>query len=491
MKIVAFLAALVLAWTGLTTTAYADEEPPPPTVTWPEITSFNPTVYTYEYSISGMSGLRRYFVQIEGGAPTRIPAEGTYEIDFGWGRETGSVTVLSCLHDSMTCTPVSTSPRSELVYGLAIDFARPTPRRIRVGAGEATIQIGWVVNRRLPEQSLSWRLAVSPESAPIVGGVIDDPGTTGEVAVVVPTELPSGTYFLYLSAEVDAEVYGHMVASAAREVTVDRAGPVLVLYLPEGATFYPATDSYRDALEYQVISDEEADVTVRATDGTGAQVWTSESFVANPDRRRVRKWTGRSQDGLLPEGTYLLTATGTDELGNVATAKAKVRIDHARLRDSTKVVRVGAASSVVDRYTRCGSLRSPSSHGWRGSLGFLTDRRCGRKVSTASTLHRVRVPRIDGLVGPRRVRVSMVGGASTSRPGSRIGIYYLARDGQFRADDVFGPAVRRYDGQWLDEQRFVTQHRGHEVVTWSMGTGGGYGYDVREFILTLSFRVLS
>lgn len=200
------------------------------------------------------------------------------------------------------------------------------------------------------------------------------------------------------------------------------------------------------------------------------------------------QWNGRLPNGKsAPSGYYKLMLW--DSEGDPVKVKPIVRVDARRMITKTWVKTVSAAGSVVDQYVgRCSTLRKPAGRGWSYSLGFWANTRCSTTGSTASlvsTVHAVRLPKIAGNYAT--VRVSLYGGAATSKPGSQAVIRYLTAAGTWTSDRVVTAPLTHHSGLQRAASGMVYSDRS---FAWGLYTLNGHRYDVKTFSVVVRYHVL-
>jgi hypothetical protein len=496
VKYLALVAACLLA-VGLASPATAgdttDAAGATPTFTWPEVTSFNPGVYTYTVVVSGEGN---YPYQLRAGDGwVQVPGPGAYDVPRGWAYD--EVQAYHC--GETTCDEVSASPPLTLVSSL-----RPSwdyEDQWFVAAPGASRTLRYALRPAVPGTTLRWLLAPAGRGidGAVASGTVADAGATGTVTIQVPGDAPDATrYEVFLQATLDGERYGHLVGDSDPAVaTTDDRAPQVRIKL-EKDTIYPLAGlrdwgiGYEEWLRFQLGSSEDTHGTLTFTGPDGTVV----------DRRTVsldaysfpgsNTWVPIKHHEVYPEGSYELRLEVTDEVGHPASATATVYVSHARLRGHKETKIVPAARTLVDRAVgSCSSLTIPSSHHWKGSIGYASESRCDRAADgNVTTLHRVFLP--DSFRHYYSLKVYYSGAAAQGRPGSRIAAGFVNRKGKVTVTNVSSPRAK-----WnvLPQENIApyvrTDDRGRHYVLWAMGTGGGNQYDVRSFRYRIGYRTLS
>ncbi len=350
-----------------------------------------------------------------------------------------------------------------------------------------------------PGLRASWSLldAEGGVAVPAQDIVVTDPAATTftvDPAAAGVTDLATGAYTLV----VDASAPGGKNGFAAQQTVpldVDVDGPVPTAVTTTLSTFYPVDDGYRD----------EVGVSLSVTDsGLGAGTATGGVIrVVNADGKVVRRfgrgdlpdgftfaWDGRTAKGEIVPGRYTLEAVLTDDAGNRAKATSPaVTVSGKELTRLSVTRTVTARASLVRNDSgRCSKLRFPGVHGWKGSIGYLSQARCKGSATDASRIaagvHGLRVPRA---VRYHRVAISAYGGASKKGTGDRAGLHFFGNEGLLGDTAVLRPRVRWHGAGGRLGSKMVSPQR---YVYWAVSTGYGQRYDVKSFRVTVTFTAL-
>lgn len=340
---------------------------------------------------------------------------------------------------------------------------------------------------------LDWEV-VGPQMVVAASGHAAGLTLTGRaVKVSIDTSsLPEAAYYVRWTARATNDAYG-TVETANQEFIgfiVDHTPLPTPKLTASTTSVYPVQDRYRD---YVVLRSTpgyvDGTVRVEIRDATGVTVLRTlpRTSQAAGDAYSEYIWRGNRADGsLYPAGAYQTRVVHTDQAGNVATATGPT-ITIVRKHLESRVFRktVTAAGSKVAQYVgRCSRLRSPSIHGWSGSLGLYSNTRCrdGATASTVRTTHRMALPAAVEYSNPV---IKVYGGSPRLSPSDVAAL--LAR---------VGPGT----WEWLTEaQSPVEWHGGmaspkavarDRTITWALRVRGGRHWDARSFFVRVPYRVL-
>lgn len=266
-----------------------------------------------------------------------------------------------------------------------------------------------------------------------------------------------------------------------------------------GTAFYPVQDGYRDYLQYRLYEDPDTDELMRSIDfsitsSTGRVV---EEKPISPAELQLHGEIYYSWDGRIgytgkfyPEGDYTISFDIVDRSHDHEVLSKTVRLDmaHWRYRNWHRTFR--AADTVIDRdIGSCGSLKRPARAGWRGSIGYRSSGSCGRRrQSYAVTLHGVDVPPSPSgdYTG---IRLDMYGGNARNRRYSTLDYALLRADDRWQSGFWFESPVRRHEGYAGAAEDFLRGTGDDKHFVWSVGVGGGAGYDVKTFTVHAFYKI--
>ncbi len=488
VKYLALVAACLLAF-SLASPASAEDPTVAPTFTWPDVTSFNPDAHPYQVTVEG-EGDYPYRLVTNGTALT-ITGPGVYAVPFAGSstESTNGVRVYHCT-DAGCGQPVATSPSLHLVRGFDVRWNAYDQYPVRP---DDTLDLEYTLGPFVPGTTLRWYVvpAGADPADVLASGDVTEPASTGTATVTVPSSARDRQRFdVVLRAEFDGDAYGHLVGDSDRTRLITDTRAPRVRIKPDDEAFYPVAGlddwGIPSTLEYGFHVNEEVEATLTFTGPDGVIVERQTGWDLGPSDGGG-EWRGIDRHRVVyPEGQYEIRLDVVDAVGNAATASATVYLSHATEHPHRVTKIVTAASTLVDRSVgSCSSLTMPSSHGWKGSIGYASQSRCARTSDgNITTLHRIYLR--DSFMDNYQMKVYYSGASARSRPGSRIASGFLTKQGTVTETNVSAPGAR-----WNilpQVSPYVrTDARGRHYVLWVMGTGGGNRYDVRSFKYKLRY----
>lgn len=471
-------------------------------VTWPEATALNPAAVPYVISVidSGPGRLQAVWGDIEfplehvGSAA--MPATEAFA-------GTHSVEIQRC---SPECVTVAMSPTPvTMATNYLQNFPAGQPTYVGRTAVTAPLEIAIATG---PVQ-IDWRLVTDESSATpgvtMASGsqVVDLPSTlqstlTG-VTFSVPESVPEGPYRLLADvAMIDGGAFAGTLASSipyldwGARVFVDRTAPTDVEFQVSGGeyefrgVFYPYKDDYLDRLDISVL----APYPDSYYASTFVSVTGPDGSVVVPRRPGLLSWDGRDQVGdLLPEGSYVVSGEVVDRAGNSFTKTMTVFISHAHRRFH-RLVKVVSAQETVSRKIVgvCSKLANPSTHGWSGSLGYLSQVSCRRPgASTVATISRLTVPVANRGYGS--LKIALYGGKAKvpGRAYIKMG-YYRGHTERVDSWAQMSAPVAWHNGIQVSAASYVRNaSSAAPYLQWITGLTDGARYDVKSFRVTLTY----
>jgi hypothetical protein len=332
VKYLALVAACLLTVT-LAAPAVADDLATP-TFTWPEVTSFNPDVHSYEVTVSG-EGDYPYRLSSDGGW-VEVTGPGTYSVEFG-GPSQARVRAVRCVD---TCEPIAESPVLTIVRGVNASWEYDDSWLAVAPGGSRTLR--YKLYQDVPGTILQWYVVPAGDdpSAAVTSGDVSDPAVKGTVTIQVPADARHGDkYEVLLHAELDGDAYGHLTSDAQpAAATIDGEAPELRIKLDDDV-IYPVADlddwglkDYPSHLEYQLFSTERVTGTLTFT-GPGGVVAERRTGLDFGPSGVYENWYGEGRHHTVyPEGRYEIRLDVADEAGNAATTSATVYLSHAKQR---------------------------------------------------------------------------------------------------------------------------------------------------------------
>jgi hypothetical protein len=298
--------------------------------------------------------------------------------------------------------------------------------------------------------------------------------------------LPDGVYTAELTVSRTLDSNDPVSSTYTQSFTVDNTAHAPVTLKPSFTTFYPYDDGYRDAVKFAYAGLEpysRVDLMVWNSANPPVLVRLKQLFVVAD-----RSWNGRDDDGArVPAGSYTVRVRVVDNLGNVAFSPiATVTVSDKRLVTVTKAVTVTPKASMVKGVTgSCSARRTPSSHGWAGSTGYLSNTRC-RTTFKASIVWTLNKTKLASAVTYHWVRLGWYGGPT------KAATHDHAIASFYRTD---GTAVGWYSSVDVMTAQYIPSAKGSAVVKggyvlWGFQADRGNRYDVKSFTLTYRADVL-
>lgn len=318
-----------------------------------------------------------------------------------------------------------------------------------------------------------------------------EPDESGNVTIPLDlTGIRSGYYDLRGTVSYDDPEFGHFDAQI-REASfrVDASAPVVTSARASASTIFPVADGYRDsvAIETRASDDSTIDVTHEIRDAGGALVRTLGPVVLYDSD--VQTWDGRDATGrIVPSGRYTVTTLVSDAFDRVtAAAPFTITVSTKRLVQRTFTRTVTAKESLVAKSVgRCSTLKMPSARGWRGSMGLYTGTRCkgSIKATLVSTAHALRVP---AALRYGSIRVTAYGGAAKAEPRSLAYLTYLHPKDGWGADTQMSTRLGDHAGTTVRAGDYLFKDGTFE---WGAYTADGARYDIKNFIVRMTYSVL-
>ncbi|MBF4160910.1 hypothetical protein [Nocardioides acrostichi] len=497
----ALLTASTLAL-GVTSPSLAAEGDPTATVTFPDITTLNPdtTDYVVQVEVDGYDTVQARWPS-HYAEPQTLDAHGGTTIEFPRDGS-GPVLVYGCI--ASACDEIGVGPEVTVHRTLGL---WPPSRTLR-SPSQATalhLQISW----RLPEGTVgeaSWSIvpAATPEAAALTegSGTVDlQADWLGEVSVPVDlSDLPEGDYLARVDVTADVDGYGPLASAVEAPIVVDDTPPSITAVRLYEDHVYPERDYYLDFASFSATWSGETERAYEVLDGDGTVV-AGDTFVH--DRA---KWYPRTKyPNRIDAGVYTLRLVATDEAGNTARVVAgQVRVTPKKRLRQVVTVRQMSAKKVLGgtHVDRCSQLRSPSTHGGAGSLGFASLTRCrtaSQSVVAAgfgaylpdsfTPTQKTRRSRYSGL------QISLLGGpARDAGRDPYLVMAYTDLHDRLLGKRTFYEGYGRHD---LDKlARGITRVVRHDrrsdryYVWWQAGLAAGSRYDLQKFRIQVKRWVL-
>lgn len=277
---------------------------------------------------------------------------------------------------------------------------------------------------------------------------------------------------------------------AVAEETTANPVPAITSISATRTSVYPARDTYADRTDFAVAPmwssypDQGFDARLEIWDSGRTTLLRSLPLSWQSSTHSNFTWDGRTEDGApFAAGLYATRAVYTDDTGDVSTRNGpNISIVRKHLSPRDWATTVSARGSKIGAFVgRCSTLRTPSVHGWAGSLGLLSNKRCRSTAPSGlvRTVHQITAPigaRYDG------VRVAAYGGSS--RFNLSDSPVFSLRNGESWSGTELPSTV---GWQRTDTSGTVARDR---TIQWKLTARGGDRYDIRSFRVSFRYWVL-
>ncbi|MDP3890616.1 hypothetical protein [Nocardioides sp.] len=482
MKTLALVAALVLSLVGLASPTYADDEPPAPTVTWPDVTSFNPDLTPYTFTIDDDGG-GTLFAEWRGDR-VEIPHSGQVTMTFPTDGD-GQILLLRC--GDGACSQITDSPplsvRTELAVGSGVPVYHSGPHARTVHSLPTGLPLNTVID-------FVWEIRATTDTDDPANQVLASGSNSGGGLVFqAPFGLVSGQkYYVLADAVAHTQDFGNLAASFVVAFVYDDTATATIRASTQ--IIYPAQDRYLDYTTLFVKTDPDVGIRYKVS------VLDKQGTVVHPNLRGYRRrhrWDGRDADRQrVPDGIYTIRVRGVDSAGNPGVDETTVKVSSKKRQMVTYKATLSAKHALVDREVgSCSTLASPSSHGGRGSLGYYSQSKCRAAARSAvETEFGIYVPKaVGGKYGD--LTISFIGGAAKRAKKAYLVMYaYDAKlrkyESRFQHTAAWGRHARPkpYSGE-----RSVVGPKGQKpAIYWYVGLSEGSRYDVQSFTVSLKYQ---
>lgn len=469
-------------------------------VIWPAVTSFNPDLDPYTFTIEDDGG-GTLFADWRGDR-VEIPHSGQVTMTFPTDGD-GQILLLRCGGDG-ACSQITDSPplhvlsKLEIRAASTVTYASPyvptkTSAHVKMPSG-TPFDFDWEIRETADTEDPDNEVLASGTAQAIQKSQYPWTDTNAlSFHYQAPPGLVQGqTYTLLVDAAGHSDVYGDLSGSYTQSISYDALASVSIEATQQ--LFYPERDNYLDRVVVSVVSSGTEDVAVSVRDQAGKVL--RPRLPREASRVGNYSWDGRLADGsVVAEGVYTVRVVGTDWAGNYAKDEIEVTVSRKRLRMLTFERTFSAKDALIDRSVgSCSRLASPSSHGGKGSLGYYSQTTCRDAAkSSVETEFGIYVPQaLEGKYGD--LTVSFVGGAA-----KRAKKAYLV---MYRYDSVLKKYVARYQhtaawGQhalrhpWSGEKSVVGQKGPKPTIYWWAGLTEGARYDIQSFTVSLQYQALA
>lgn len=465
-------------------------------VTFPDVEAINPHVTAYDVTVTDAGGVgtlvARWKVSQDRFAEHALPHEGTASLPFAATVERNVFTTVevfrcaSATWSQSSCVWVDTSGWFSIYRQAEAQSGLPRP------VGVSPRQFGWTY---YPAGlgTTQWRLLGADGSVLQSGATPLDTG--GTITLSVPPGTPAQQGSIELVSTVDGTPVGHLEGTTVVPVLVDGIAPAAPSLTLSATEFYPYSDDFRDSIRVGVVAEPGSSVSLTVETEPAGTSRHLTSFQAGAAVRDVA-FNGRLDYKALPAGTYRLRAVSTDAAGNTSTVlSGPVTLRAERVVSSFWRTRIKATDSVIKRFVGpCGALREPASRGWRRSLAYVSGTKCqDAKKAYVQAVHATHIPS-SVVKRYRTVKVSVLGGPSLRAPrGSYLvlGYYREGRKWDFVHRSVLrGTGVTMRDGRSTsggDARALIHDIDTKPFIAWSTGLSSGSRYDVRSFVVEVTY----
>ena len=455
-------------------------------VTWPDVSAINPDTSTYRISVVDSGPGDLYADWGYTGQRQPIPHVGSAEITFPWDGYS-RVTIWRCVDALCEWAGVS-SPM--LSVHRSLNAAAQGTATYSRSPGSWTVRVWDTSFPGLTDFTRSWSIKTQADEE-VSSGAVPISGA-GDFDIPVPSGLIEGTYHVDITARGVFDGGELSSAPVSVPVFVDNTGPTIhtTLYSQWLLPF----DGYYGVLAAKADVADLSYVTVDVVTEGGTFVTTIADLRDHLENQPIVNWDGRVDGEVVTPGLYRLRFSATDQLGNTSSALTDAfHVDLARVKLVTKRTVIPAAQSVYSKYVgKCSSLVSPSSHGWRDSLGYYSQTKCTSEKRNASVVlvwHAAWLPINSNPYAYERIRVEQFGGPAKSHAkGSYMVMGYINRKGKFSQRVQFNKGMGWHSAATLtdDFKHWFHIQDGRPFFVWSNGLTVGSRYDIKAFRLTTS-----
>lgn len=310
---------------------------------------------------------------------------------------------------------------------------------------------------------------------------------------VTATGLPDGKYWVRgtITVSNEAGTWTGTLESApfgAPSVLVDRTSPTVTGIDPYAPLIRPGSQTVPQAAVITAYGDAGPGDHFVLLRSTGREVtWL------DTRRSRGESWSteirGTVNSVGLSSGTY--TVVLSDLWGNRTDLGVTIQVQ--RLVTRTFIQTMSATrSKAYSSVGRCSTLATPASRGWSGSLALNSNTKC-RKTFNAGlvvTGHGMYIPHRD-VTEYLYFHVSTYSGAGRSRPRSTAALLYAKKNGDVSEPSFLGASLKDRSGSDYAAPSFILRDSPGSApyVAWYVASSRGNRYDIKNFTVTLSYRV--
>ncbi len=474
-----------------------------PTVTFPTDTTVGPGE-GYALSVSDPQGGGRLFaiwqnheIPISRTGSTTLPTSAFVD-------GTGDLEIWRCTDHPPNQGFIYPCVETGISRSLAVDrtvSSTGTVSPSTIGPGASSVTLNTSVSDtgtyvlRWEVRNAASSVVASGQSSPTAIG----PTTTKAFTLGGLPSLPSGSYSVVATMSRASTAGNDFVSTVTGSPSfqVDTVAPTVTGVTAATDTLFPAVDGYRDTTTVTISGQAEqwlpAAVQVRNAFGDAVRTLSVSDF-APGDGVATATWDGTDASSTpVPAGVYTLYARATDGVGNTSAwlEGSTLTVDSRKLTTLTWSKSVSATDSLVKSSVgRCSVLRRPSAHLWAESIGLLSGYRCRSTTSAnllVSTQHSVTLPAVASPGGYRTFAVSTYGGAARTKPTSTGSMRYYSNTNASGIVRSMSAKVGYHAASPVGAASLVRSDRS---VRWGTYTSAYRQYDVKHFLVTLTYTAL-
>jgi hypothetical protein len=305
------------------------------------------------------------------------------------------------------------------------------------------------------------------------------------------TALTDGTYDLLGTIDLTLDAGGVQNAEFSGQLKVDRTGPAVTSITVSRPTIYPMlqTAAYPGSVVFTLTGDiGSVDYDYRIEIAKGAVKPYAFMPSDQTDGRHLVTWSGDIgwTGPHAPPGIYTLAAY--DQYDNPSAVTAQVTVSSLHFVSRVFKTTVTARRSLENKFVgKCATLRSPSLHRWKGSLGLYTNTKCKSRSfqkSGVQTVHSIKVPASAGGYGA--ITVDTYGGAASSRRRSTVVVAMVSKKNKLLNRYRTKSKVGRTNAYsfFVNQDVVWPDH----TIAWVVAPARpGDRYDLRSFVVTVKY----
>lgn len=460
------------------------------TVTFPEVTRFNPLTTPYDVVVSDptpelgalqVTVRQRHLAVPSGG--------GTVRAQFGSSAEGNDrvVTVERCV-TATDCSVIATSSALDVWSTLRLRPAAPIDQT----PGEHT---AYLAADGQPEgESWSGEWTFEDRTNGVVLGSGDSVVTEQEDGRLafdysLPALEQDTSYALTLRIGAQTEDFGPLdgVIVYGWRVDDDADRDVVLQDIP---TLYPERDDYRDQMSTRLEFRQDGlrKVAVEVIDPQGVVRFTKAAQHTRYERTFEVRWGGLVGGKPAEPGRYVLRVQGEDKAGNLADVRMPFKVASGKLTRVHVVKKLTPQGTLQDSFVgRCSLLRKLP----RGGLGLYSQTSCTReKQSPVVSVHGVYIESAPVNPAYDNFRVTVTGGAKPGQKDAYVVLGYRDKDNEFSFKAVLDAKRGAHPGR-LAGRKFVLQYDDDRpFFLWQLGLTAGSKWEATRFTLEYDATLL-